>query len=233
MVYYIVLQPASEQYAGGIPCLLFSRPRSNETDSQIAELLPLRMMSSRTNSEDVTLSPLLLHKNKKCLFQEGCTFKIKAIKSGRRVNRKQRPWQYNDLDRWGMMHSLLRRLICLDISQMPKYMPKQLTPLLVAQQVTQNTTGRRRKSFLSLLLNKKRGEVGVPVKKLSHLHPTLRLHGLSTKGLSSFAEWFKVIPPDTYVDKEFTCDRNTKLSKDNFRYSFEFDEYLNISAMII
>jgi len=114
-------------------------------------------------------------------------------------------------------------------------MLKQVTPLRIAQpvqQVTQKTIGRRRKSFISFLLNRKRGQPGAPVQKLSYLHPNLRLHGLRTMGGSSFADWFNAVPPDTYVDMEFTCDQNTKLTKDTFKDSSEFDEYLNISETI-
>jgi len=235
MVYYIVLEPVSGLYTGDIPCLLFSNPKDNKKDAQTAELLPLRI--SLTKAADVSLSPLLLQEHYRSIFQEGCIFKVNAIKSGRRVIRKERKWQYYDLNRWEMMHDLLRRLIWLDINQMPNDMLKQLNPLRVGQQFTQKTIGRRRKSFISFLLNKKRGEVGVPVQKfenqkLSYLYPDLRLPGLSARGGSSFAAWFKAVPPDTHVDKEFTCDRNTKFKKDTFKSSREYDEYLNISAII-
>jgi len=131
-----------------------------------------------------------------------------------------------------MMYDLLQRLICLDISQMPKYMLRQLTPLRVAKQVSNSTTGRRRKSFISFLQNNRRGEVGVTVRKLSSFHPNLRIHGLSTQGGSSFAEWFKAVQPNTHVDKDFTCDWNTKLSRDTFNNSLEYDQYLKISDII-
>jgi hypothetical protein len=127
-----------------------------------------------------------------------------------------------------MKRDLLQCLIWMDIRQIPNYMLKQVTPLCVAQQVT----GRRRKSFNSFLLHKKRGTDRFPGQKLSHLHPNLRLHGLTANGGSSFAEWFKAVPANTQVDKEFTCDRNTKLTKDTFKNSTEFDEYLNISQTI-
>jgi len=120
MVYYIVLEPVSRLYAGNIPCLLYSSLKGVKKDVQTAELLPLRMVSSRTDFADVSLPPLLVHEDKRCIFQEGCTFKVKSIKSGRRVDMKQRPWKYYDLVIWKMMPDLLRELICLDIRHMPK-----------------------------------------------------------------------------------------------------------------
>jgi hypothetical protein len=104
---------------------------------------------------------------------------------------------------------------------------EQVTPLR-----SKKTSGRQRKSFISFLLNKKRGQFEVPVQKLSQLHPNLRLRGLRTKGGTNFADWFNAIPPDTHIDKEFTCDQMTKLTKDTFKNSSEYDEYLNISETI-
>jgi hypothetical protein len=120
MVYYIVLTTGSGLYVEDIPCLLYSNSTGNKKEVQTAELLPLRMVSSETNSTYLSLSPLLFYDQYRCLFHEGFTFKVKAIKSGRRVSRKQRPWKYYELGKLEMMHDLLRRLICLDIRQMPK-----------------------------------------------------------------------------------------------------------------
>jgi len=64
------------------------------------------------------------------------------------------------------------------------------------------------------------------------LHPNLQLKGLATSGGSTFADWFMAVPPYIQVDKDFTCDGNTKLRKDTFKRSCEYDEYLTISDTI-
>jgi hypothetical protein len=90
-LYYIVLEPLSGMHSREIPCLLYSTVMGHKKDEQTAELLPLRMVSSRTKFGDISLSPLLLHEHNRFYFQEGCKFKVKAIKAGRHVNRKQSP----------------------------------------------------------------------------------------------------------------------------------------------
>jgi len=163
-------------------------------------------------------------------FQERCRFKVKAIEGGRRVDWKQRRWNHYDLENWEI-NNLLKRLITLDVSQMPKHMLKQLTSFCVAKPIEGSRTGRRKKSFQSLL-SKRNAKVGNPMQNLSLLHPDLRLHGLTTRGGSSFAAWFNALPPHVQVDKEFTCDHNTKLSKDTFGNIYEYDKYLQISDTI-
>merc|ERR1719397_2464525 len=105
MLWYIVLEPASESYVGDIPCLLFTSPESTKKNTRTAELLPLRMTPS-AKAEAISLSPLLLGVRNMNIFQEGSTFKVKAIESERCVERKQRRWAHYDLDRWEMMHDL-------------------------------------------------------------------------------------------------------------------------------
>jgi len=110
-------------------------------------------------------------------------------------------------------------------------MVKELSPLRTVDHVKKMQSRRRRKSFVSLM-NRKWAQVGTPELKLSLLHPNLQLQGLATSGGSTFADWFKAVPPYIRVDKDFTCDRNTKLRKDTFKSSCEYDEYLAISDTI-
>jgi len=119
----------------------------------------------------------------------------------------------------------------LDVRQIPKHMVEELSPLRTVEQVKKMQSRRRRKSFVSLM-NRKWALVGTPELKLSLLHPNLQLKGLATSGGSTFAEWFKALPPHIQVDKDFTCDRNTKFRKDTFKSSREYDEYLSISDTI-
>jgi len=228
MVYYTILEPKSGLYVGEIACLLFTSPYRNKTDATTAELLPLGMILSK--SSRVSVTPLLLHEQYRCLFQEGCTFQVKSFKSGRRLDWKQRRWKNYDLES-SWIPDLLRRLVQFDISQMPEHMVKQLSPLRTVEHVKKMEKARRRKSFISLM-NKSWAQAGTPELKLSLLHPNLQLKGLTARGGSSFAAWFNAIPPYIHVDKEFTCDRNTKLKKDTFKSSSEYDEYLKISDII-
>jgi len=173
---------------------------------------------------------MLLHERDKCVFQERCTFKVKAIECGRRSDWKQRRWNDYELENWEI-NNLLRRLITLDIRQIPKQIIKQLTLPVAAKPRKESRKVRRKKSFQSFL-RKKNAKVWVPSQKLSRLHPDLRLHGLVTMGGSSFADWFNAVPPNVLVDKDFICDRNTKLKKDTFKNSCDYDEYLKISDTI-
>jgi len=119
----------------------------------------------------------------------------------------------------------------LDVRAIPKHMVKQLSPLRTVDELKKMRTRRSRKSFVSLL-NKRWAQVGTPELKLSLLHPNLQLKGLATSGGSTFADWFMAVPPYIQVDKDFTCDGNTKLRKDTFKSSCEYDEYLTISDTI-
>jgi len=110
-------------------------------------------------------------------------------------------------------------------------MVKELSTLRTVEQVKKMQSRRRRKSFVSLL-NRKSAQVGTPELKLSLLHPNLKLQGLATSGGSTFADWFVAVPHYVQVDKDFICDGNTKLRKDTFKSSCEYDQYLSISDTI-
>lgn len=230
VVYYAILEPTCGRFTGNIPCLLFGNPCRDKEDIQTAELLPLRILPTGRCSRTVSLAPMLLQERYKLGFQERCMFKIKAIECGRRLDWKQRRWSGYNMENWEI-HNLLKRLISLDVSQMPKHMLKQLTPFCVTKPMRESRKGRRKMSFQSLL-SKRNAKVGIPVQNLSELHPDLRLYGLTTRGGSSFADWFNALSPHVQVDKDFTCDHNTKLTKDTFENSYEYDKYLQISDTI-
>jgi len=229
MVYYIVLKPTLGLYVGEIACLLFTNPHRSKRDTIKAELLPLisGIPSKRSGG---SFTPLLLQEKYKGLFRKGSTFQVNAIEGGRPLDWKQRQWKNYDLES-SWVSDLLSRLVWLDVQQIPKHMVKQLSPLRTVDEVKKMQTRRRRKSFVSLL-NKRWAQVGTPELKLSLLHPNLKLKGLATSGGSTFADWFMAVPPYIQVDKDFTCDGNTKLRKDTFKSSCEYDEYLTISGTI-
>jgi len=84
MIYYIVLKSVG-RYVGDIICLLFASNYRSETE-QRAELLPLSMVPSTNRSLSFELDPMLLNERYSGLFEVGCTFKVKAIESGRRID---------------------------------------------------------------------------------------------------------------------------------------------------
>jgi len=99
MVYYIILEPASEAYVGSIPCLLFASPKGTKKNIQTAELLPLTMGTSGSSFTASPLTPLLLDERNRCIFRKGCKFKVKAFESGRRIHKRERQWEHYDLCR--------------------------------------------------------------------------------------------------------------------------------------
>jgi len=234
-LYYLILELESVEHSGEIACIMLTSPIAKVNSIQTAELLPLK---------NVTLEPLLLNKHYSCIFQKGCTFKIKALKYGRRIDQTVRKWKNYDMEK-RKVQELLRTLIFLDIKAMPPYMVSGLEQLLICGLYQENSTnvleylsidGSAKVSSVSASLspvsNSAIGEVKPSAMKLSSLRPNLQLRGITAKGGSSFGEWFDVLPPHIQVDEDFTCERSTKLRKDRFLRKEELDKYLSISEVV-
>lgn len=235
MLYYVVLKSMSGPYREEIPCVMLSSP----DNSEMGELLPLRAVRSKTGA--LELIPMLMDRRARSIFAEGCTFKVNAVKRGRRLDRKARQWKNYDLEKWEI-HCLLRSLLYLDISQMPAGMVPPLPAARhVAVQVSKSRTAVKQKRSLRSPVkekyslrspHKKSSPVVFPTTKLSSLQPDLRIRGITASGGSSFARWFNVLSPNIHVDKEFTCDHGTKLRRDNFASMAALEKYLCISDAI-
>jgi len=69
-------------------------------------------------------------------------------------------------------------------------------------------------------------------KNLSDFVPDLRLRGLrASNGHRDFARWFKAIPPDVVIDKDFRCDTGI-FRKDMFSDSEMLDRYLGLESYL-
>jgi len=65
-------------------------------------------------------------------------------------------------------------------------------------------------------------------KKLSELLPDGRLWNIEARGgRRDFSKWFKTLPPNVKVDKDFRTDRGV-FKKDNFQSIEALDRYLGI-----
>jgi len=233
-LYYVILELESSKHSGEIAGMMFTSSTSRADNIQSAELLPIK---------NDACGPLLLNKYYSCIFEKGFTFKIKALKYGRRIDRNARKWKDYDTEKWTILE-LLRRLLYLDILAMPRYYHLGLEPVLIGGSDLSSST-----SFLEYLSSDEcevstvstvvspmsdspERIVQPKVVKLSSLQPNLRLRGITASGGSSFARWFDVIPPNIQVDEDFTCDRHTKLKKDRFLRTEELDKYLSVSEIV-
>jgi len=228
MMYYVTLEPESEEFVGQIPALMFSNPYCSGKKTDLAELLPLRIKRSKW-AEWFSLTPMLLSKGYKKIFSKGCSFKINAVSNGRVVNMSvECPWKLWDLET-RKMQKVIIDIISGDIRQIPKNMLRALTPL------------KRKKTFTKLGLNSGEASHRSPKEtvkvseessesRLSDYCGDLKFTGLTAKG--GFAEWFKILPPNIRVDQNFRCNRGTILMKDNFSDMQMFQEYLCISDNI-
>lgn len=228
MVYYVILKSTAGRYIGDIAGLLFANPFGSK-DDQRAELLPLHTVSTRKRSGTFKIAPLLLLAHSRCLFEEGCIFEVKALECGRRSNENFRLWK--DYDHENIeIHDRLCRLMCLDISRIPKNMLKLMTPLRFAQIRVEKRRRRRRKSYKSLL--KKNKSHVVPIQRITNFDPNLFYRTLNREAGSNLANWYKGKPRHLHMDKHFFNDPKligTKYTRKNVR---KFHKYLNIADII-
>lgn len=227
MVYYVILRSTAGRYIGDIAGLLFANPFESK-DVQRAELLPLHTVRSRKRPGAFKLGPLLLLEGYKCLFEEGCTFEVKALECGRRSNWKKGIWKHYDHEKLEI-HDLLRRLVCLDISLIPPHMLKLMTPLRIAENRMQKRRRRRGKSYKSSPKMKK--SPVVPVQRVTKFDPNL-FYRLNRGSGSNLADCYERVPPHLHKDKDFFNNPNlieTKHTQSNVR---NFHKYLNVSDFI-
>lgn len=93
MIYYLVLETKAEEFDGELLALMLTSPYCPGKRTEFAELLPLCLCKSRTFSELVSLKPMLPSEHYKSMFCWSCSFEIKSIKSGRRIDwTDECPW---------------------------------------------------------------------------------------------------------------------------------------------
>jgi len=220
-VYYVLLETESEDFPRKIIPAIMQSDASSRWRTQFAELLPLSAEADINGQTSVT--PLLYKRRYKSLFVEGCSFKILALESGRFVEADESlPWNEWKLNLTAM-RNMITEILYRDIEKMPASMIKRAT-----QCRTRNYSSTSSSASVVLYENSpdSHKESSKPV--LSAQYPTLRLPGVTASGGSSFAKWFSVLPPNTRVDENFSCDRGTTLKKDRFVDMETYYRYLRI-----
>jgi hypothetical protein len=222
-LYYLILEASLGPYFQEILCLMFSSPYNGKKTLQTAELLPLRGGRPNGCSDDVPLSPMLLDYTYRPIFEIGSTFTVKAIEQGRRLNLKARKWKDYNIAR-SEIHLLLRRLLYLDINQIPIRMFNSSKSLLAVDLPVQT-----------------------PVKQLSYPEQKVLIdfhnykHGNSntnviprkrSKRHHSFAQFFNSLATLNHVDKNGETDQVIKLSNDKSVNIIDLDEYVSLSVSL-
>jgi len=230
-VYYVLLQ--SESYElGAIPAVMLSNPY-DDWKTQTAELLPLLPKPNLMWARTISLTPMLCESRYKRMFCKGSSFKVQAIKGGRFERCGKIPW-----NRWNLKLDAIRIMltdsIYRDIRGMPSDMVKRLIPVSTSNIISRNSSNSSQSSSKQSSSKKSARSTsqqsssrGSHSRNLSAHYPNLKFKGLTASGGSSFAKWFRQLPADMYVDKNFKCDRGTILRKDRFADPENFFNYLS------
>jgi len=231
-VYYVTLKTESEEFVGQIPALMFSNNYSSDKRTDLAELLPLRV-TRREWSEFLSLGPMLRRARYKRMFGKGCSFKIIALSIIRvldsSVECPWKLWKLNIVE----MQKVVTDIIYEDIFQIPKNILKTLEPLKCKETFKKPRSLSEKKKSVSQILSKETRISKISREsKLSDYCSDLEFTGLAVRGGSSFAEWFKTIPPNVRVDQNFKCKQGTILTKDNFSDLKRLEKYLRISEEV-
>jgi len=217
-VYYVLLESHSEGMPTiTIPAIMLSDPKSIWR-TPFAELFPLSVDVDVRGGRSIMAS--LYRTRYKQLFQKGCTFKVLALESGRFAESSEDlPW-----NKWRLNQSAMRNMITQILYQDIKQMPSN-----ILQRATQSESRTNLSSSTSVVLYENSSSRESPKNVLSAHYPNLRLPGVAASGGSSFATWFKLLPPSLKVDDNFKCERGTTLRKDRFVDADTFYRYLGIS----
>jgi hypothetical protein len=222
MLYYVILQPSSGQYFEDIVCLMFSSRSNSENDLQTAELLPLRPRGSRSCPGGMSFMPMLLDKQYRSIFEKGCIFQLMAIERGRRLDKKGRRWKDYDIEK-SEIRGLLRTLLFLDISQIPKYMVNPVkNPSYDAEEVSKNSETVKEISY-----PKQKFEVDLQYSTPSSFSQEDR-RGRKVRRRSSFAKFLD--SPHNRVNNNLVS--TPKLGINAFKNSYKFSNYISFSMII-
>jgi len=217
-VYYVILQSQSGQFRREIPAIMYTNPKA-VWSTQTAELLPLCVGLDYKRSNCAAFTPMLLSADLKRMFRRGRIFNVKVLVGGRLVDRfETEPWNKQDI-KLSATRMMITDIIYQDIRGMPIDMMKRVVP----------STDNKRVSVSSVSSTSTESSTSGSLKRsLSAQYPDLKFTGLTASGGSSFAKWFKHVPPDVYVDRNFECDHGTMLGRDRFANSDTFFKYLNL-----
>jgi hypothetical protein len=223
-LYYLILEAKSGPCFEEITCLMFSSPNNSKRTLQTAELLPLRRESPTSNSDHVPLVPLLIDQYYRPIFEIGCTFKVMAVEQGRCLNLKSRKWKNYDLAN-SEIHLLIRRLLCLDINQIPRIFTSS-KPLLGLESRLQNYLTVKQESY-----TQQKYEIGLSYYKVDNPNTNLLLHRRS-KRHPSFSKFLRSPPANERVNKDDESDHTIKLCNDISDDIIELNDYVSLSVTI-
>jgi len=232
MIYYVILETKAEEFDGELLALMLISPYCPESRSEFAELLPLCLRKSETSSELFSLKPMLPSERYNSMFCWSCSFKIKSIKSGRRIDWSDEcPWNVWNL-RIKELKTMMAEVIWDDIRKIPVNMVRTLRPLKRNEtfrkcRFLSENVSRLSESLKTVALTEESCEP-----KLSDHCNTLKFTGLTARGGSSFVDWFQAIPPNVHVDQNFKCSGATILTKDTFSDTKGLDKYLCVSENV-
>jgi len=221
-VYYVILEAESYEHEE-IPAVMFSK-YSDGWRTQSAELLPLLAEPNLRKRKSVSLTPMLLKLRHSSMFSKGSTFKVKAIQAGRFDVRNKVAWK-----KWNLNHKAIRMMITDVIYQDIRRIPSDMMKRVIVTSASRTVSRSRKSSNSSESSSQNTSSVSSSTqtsRNLSTHYPSLKFKGLTASGGSSFAKWFRHLPPDMYVDKNFACDRGTTLRKDTFADPETFFKYL-------
>jgi len=190
-----------------IVALLLPEP-SSQSRSQFAELLPLSVELGCKGS--VSFVPTLSTAANKKLFCAGSLLQVLAVRKGRFINWGETlPWNLRNV-KSSAVRSIITEILAKDILDMPRSMVSLVS------------------SFSSSRAGSHGNNSWQDTRKynLSEYYPRLRFRGAAASGGSSFAKWFKLVPPTIRVDTNFKCDRGTTLKRDRFFDTETFYRYL-------
>jgi len=197
---------------------------SSQSRSQLAELLPLSVELDGKGS--ISFVPTLSTAANQNFFCTGSLLKVLAIRKGRFVKWGETlPWNL-----WNVQSSVVRstitEILAKDILDMPRSMVKIATNTRATD--THTSIQGYSSSFSSSSAGSHGNNSWQNTRKydLSAYYPRLRFRGAAASGGSSFAKWFKLVPPTIRIDTNFKCDRGTTLKKDRFFDTNTFHRYL-------
>jgi len=225
MLYYIVLEPLSGHCVEQIVCLMFSSRNDRGNIMWTGELLPLLVTRSESCTGGVSLVPMLLYKRYRSVFEKGCKFRVKDIEQGRRLNQNARKWKDYDIEK-SQIPQLLRRLLYLDISQMPIDILNRFLPSTNAKEVTQSLVPANPEFPL---MHRMTDEPQI------RCSPILRQNAIPRRRTgrrrSSFAKFLNTAT-QTRTSKEFVGYLKPRQRLENIKNNPKLSIYVSLSSMI-
>jgi len=223
MLYYVVIEPSAGEYVDEIVCLMFSSPYNSGKNIQTAELLPLRASSERRPG-GVSLVPMLLDKRYRSLFEEGCTFRVKGIEQGRLLNQNARKWKDYDVEK-SEIRQLLRRLLFLDINEIPIHIFSPLTLSPDDENLSQKLVPVKLKSLKPKLA------FDLQIQNLPNIYKGTNPRRRTGRRSSSFSKFLNR-SPHTRASKDLVSYLEPRQRSEDFENSYNLNSYVSLSGMI-